>query len=61
MGLLARLRKAEREVTAAGSRVLLADADEKKKLKLRLVWLANTEKDKRAQRVYRNAYRSIKV
>ena len=61
MGILYRMRKAESEAEDAGRRVLLAGADEKLSIKRRLVWLANTETDKRAKRVYRNAYGTIRI
>lgn len=58
---LNRLKKAQKELTRSGQRVLLADPDEKKKIKQRLIFLANTEKDKKAKRILRNGYRTIKV
>lgn len=61
MGLLQRLKKAEKETATLGQRVLLADQDEKRKIKQRFIFLANTEKDKKAKRVYRNAYKTIRV
>ena len=61
MGLLQRLRKAQTETEDAGRRVLLADSDEKTSIKRRLVWLANTETDKKAKRVYVGAYRTIRI
>lgn len=61
MGLLHRLARAQSEAEDAGRRVLLAPPDEKLSIKRRLVWLANTETDKKAKRVYRDAYRTIRV
>jgi len=59
--LLRKLARARQEVESAGQRALLADSQEKTSIKRRLVWLANTETDINAKRVYRNAYRTIRV
>lgn len=53
--------KLKRELRRASEKVLTATPDERARIKRRLVWLANIEKDKKTKRIYRNAYRGIKI